>query len=332
MNTWSIDRRSQHGAMLDAMQHAHTQRSAQMLAPPVRLSPAFENPDLIKDLINAGAPYQTITAVHRDPPDQNTPGWFRNFWALGGNVIFPGADAAFNNPNFINAARQSFNAEIIRPLAMMTNFNVPAAASPPHLDLPFFRGAHAREVPSWILAPMGYSGLFQAWAIPVASAITWFYSGKGGDFEYWPDGVDAPPQRVSQPYTNTSVLADNEYMYHRVHETGDPADYLQQGLDSDSLLHQVPDGWEIRLGDNLVRHYRQDQIRVSILWKAFCFRDQYEADRFDDPANNLTPDQVVRTFCEDLHRRGLSSDAPEDPFHDASWRDLILSTYRPEIS
>ena len=136
------------------------QRSASMLAPPIKLNPAFNDPDQIINLIEKGAPYLSITTVHKDPPNDNTPGWFRNFWALGGKVVFDGAEEAFYNPNFIQAAKQSFNAEIIQPLTMMTNLNVPAADSPPHLDLPFFRGAHAREVPSWMLAPMGYSELF----------------------------------------------------------------------------------------------------------------------------------------------------------------------------
>ena len=83
----------------------------------------------------------------------------------------------------MNTARWIFKAEVVRPVAMMTNLNLPMAGLPPHLDLPFFRGAMNREVPSWMLEPMGYSGLFQDWAVPVASAISWFYDGEGGEFE-----------------------------------------------------------------------------------------------------------------------------------------------------
>jgi hypothetical protein len=307
-------------------------RSTDMLAPPIKINPAFDHPELAEALIAKGAPYKTITAVHKDPANNNTPGWFRNFWALGGKVIFDGADEMFHNPNFINAAKQSFQAEIIQPLAMMTNLNVPAADSPPHLDLPFFRGAHAREVPSWMLAPMGYSGLFHEWAIPVASAITWFYEGVGGDFEYWAQGPSAPSQRVQPPYSNTSVLADNEYMYHRVGQMGNPEDYLATGLDSNCLLHLVNDGWEIRLGDELIRHYRRDQIRTSILWKAFCFKNQAAADQYQDAGKNLTPDQIVDIFSADLKARGIPFTEPLDLETDKTWIDTITSTYQPLIS
>ena len=95
-------------------------------------------------------------------------------------------DAAplFENEIFIQAAKERFRAESVRPVAMMTNSNLPMAGLPPHLDLPFFRGAMNREVPAWMLVPMGYSGLFQEWAVPVASAVTWFYESEGGEFEY----------------------------------------------------------------------------------------------------------------------------------------------------
>ena len=128
-----------------------------------------------------------------------------------------------------------------------------------------------REVPGWMLAPMGYSGLFQEWAIPVASAITWFYEGSGGDFEYWPNGLDAPSVTVNPPCSNTSVLADNEYMYHRVGQMGKDEDYLAAGISSEALLHREANGWDIRHDGQSIRYYANDQIRVSILWKAYCF-------------------------------------------------------------
>ncbi len=309
------------------MTSARIQRSSEMLAPPARLDRAFDDPDRIWSLIEQGAPYKTITAVQKNPPNNDTPGWFRNFWALGEKVIFEGAEDAFYNPAFIEAAKQSFRAKVIRPLAMMTNLNVPAPASPPHLDLPFFRGAHQREVPGWILAPMGYSGLFQPWAIPVASAITWFYEGEGGGFEYWPRGLDSPSRIVNPPYSNTSVLADNEYMYHRVGQTGAPEDWLESGLSSESLLHRDDEDWDIRLGDESIRRYPGDQIRISVLWKAFCFPDQYASDQYSDPAHNLTPDKVVDIFCDDLRKRGVRFAEPASLEDDAAWRDIIVRVY-----
>jgi len=304
-------------------------RPAEMLAAPVMLERAFADPDGVRTLIHRGTPYKTIAAVHRDPGRRSSSAWFRNFWALGEKVTFPGAEPYFHNPIFIEAARRAFGARVIRPLAMMTNLNPPAPAAEPHLDLPFFRGAHRREVPSWLLAPMGYSGLFHAWAIPVASAITWFYEGEDGAFEYWPQGLEAPGCVVRAPYTNRAVLADNEYMYHRVGQVGAAEDFLPENtVDYDARLHLVGDGWEIRCGDRLIADYAYAALRLSVLWKAFCFRDEAEATAWRNHHDDLTPQRIVAIFAADLRKRGLPADPPADLATDAAWRRRILETYR----
>lgn len=304
-------------------------RPAVQIAPPVRLERAFDDPDAVRGLIHAGAPYRTIAAVHRQPGDGPCAPWFRNFWALGGKVVFPGAEPFFENPNFIAAARQSFRAEVIRPWTMMTNLNLPAAGAPPHLDLPFFRGLNNREVPGWMLTPMGYSGLFQPWAIPVASAITWFYEGEGGEFEYWPEGLDAASITVGPPYSNTSVVADNEYMYHRVGATGSPADYWPaDSMPRTAVLARDAAGnWEVRNGDAVLARLPYAKVRLSVLWKAFCFETQEMADSYDDRSHDLTPSMVVEIFAEDLAQRGIRFTVPDEPATDPQWREVLFRTY-----
>ncbi len=254
----------------------------------------------------------------------------RNVSHYGGKVIFEGAERFFHNPRFIEAAKQSFQADVIRPVAMMTNLNLPAVGAPAHLDLPFFRGAHNREVPSWILAPMGYSGLFHDWAIPVASAITWFYEGEGGEFEYWPNGLSQPSLTESPPYFNRCVLADNEYMYHRVGPIGPSEiqkDYEEIG--HDALLSLSPDRcWQVTEDGKTRATFDYGQVRISVLWKAFCFKNDQEAASFDDHSHNLTPDRIAEIFCEDLERRGIAHDRPTDFESDSAWKETILSAYR----
>ena len=245
-------------------------------------------------------------------------------------MIFPGAEDVFRNPNFIEAARENFRAEVIQPLAMMTNFNAPAPAAPPHLDLPFFRGAHQREVPLWMLAPMGYSGLFQRWAIPVASVITWFYSGEGGEFEYWPDGLDAPSVKVASLSSNQGVVADNEYMYHRVCQIGRDEQFLPGNeIPYEAMLERTGSGWRITAGETTLGDYESGEIRASVLWKAYCFRDQAEADAFTRGADRLTPALIVEFFQRDLKSRGVRLDDPETLEGQDAWSRTVRETYSP---
>ncbi len=304
-------------------------RPKHLLAPPVKMERAFEDPDGVLNLIKKGSPYKTLSAVHKNKGESRG-GWFRNFWALGGKVIFEGAEPFFYNENFISAARQSFKAEVIRPVAMMTNLNLPAKGAPFHLDLPFFRGCQNREVPSWLLAPMGYSGLFHEWAVPVASAITWFYDGVGGEFEYWPDGLNEPSLTESPPYSNSCVLADNEYMYHRVGAIGEEAaqgTYDDIGYNAQLKLTEA-NRWQVIENDKVTADLSYGDVRISILWKAYCFKDEAMAASYDDHSHDLSPDMVVDIFSNDLKMRGITCSTPSDIFNDEAWKSVIIDAYR----
>jgi len=303
-----------------------------MMAPPIKLEKAFGDPDLVLDLIHKGAPYKTLAAVHKNPNEGLTRAWFRNFWALGGKPIFDGAESLFNNQRFIDAAKQSFQAEVIRPVTMMTNLNLPGPALTQHLDLPFFRGMTNREVPSWMLEPMGYSGLFHEWAIPVASAITWFYDGEGGEFEYWPNGAGAPSSSERPPYSNKCVLADNEYMYHRVGAVGSSQEFWSEAsVPYEATLALSPSrDWDLRGKDNvLLATLPYDKVRLSVLWKAYCFDTQEMADSYDDHLNDLTVDRVVGIFSADLRSRNIAFDEPADLATDLAWKQTLLAAYTP---
>ncbi len=303
-------------------------RPAFQMAPPTVIESAYAAPDEVRALIEKGAPYKSITAVQKEPEGTPAAPWFRNFWALGGKVLFPGAEGVFHNPRFIAAARETFSAEVVLPLAMMTNLNAPAPAAPPHLDLPFFRGAHKREVPLWLLAPMGYSGLFQHWAIPVASVITWFYDGPGGEFEFWPDGLDGPGQVAANLSHNEGVIADNEYMYHRVCQIGAPDQFLPDNqIPFEAMLERIETGWQITAGDAVLGRYPVGGIRASVLWKAYCFRDQAASDAFTSGSDNLTPDRIVDIFQADLRHRGIRVDTPENLDGKDRWSEIIRETY-----
>ena len=307
-------------------------RPAAMMAPPVKLKQAFDEPDRVLDLIQQGAPYKTLAAVHKKPNEGMTEAWFRNFWALGGKTVFKGAESLFYNPRFIAAARQSYQAEVIRPVTMMTNLNLPGPALTQHLDLPFFRGMTNRQVPSWMLEPMGYCGLFHEWAIPVASAITWFYEGEGGEFEYWPDGVAAPSRTERPPYSNQCVLADNEYMYHRVGAVGAPEEFWgERSVPYEATLALSPErNWAVRGGnDEVLATLPYGKVRLSVLWKAYCFKTQQMADAYDDHDNDLTVERVLDIFYADLRRGNISFAEPSDLATDLAWKQTLLSAYPP---
>lgn len=302
-------------------------RETGQLADAIRIEPAYDDPEAVLALIRRSGPYQQVAGAHKTDTLQGDKPFFRAFWATGGSVRLSGAEIIFNNPRFIEASKRSFRSEVVQPSTLLLNVTTPMGAGPPHLDLPFFRGASGW--PFWLLAYMGISGLFHDFAIPIASTISWFYRGEGGDFEYWPEAGNGPSVLERAPLWNAAVVADNEYMYHRIGRVGRPPQYLKPDqIGRDAVIRHAGEGrWEIVDGGDVQATYDERDVRFSLLWKAFVFKTQAAAEIFRDRSHDLTKQSAVAIFAEDLRRRGLKPVAPDEPFTDEAWKAQILSSY-----
>jgi hypothetical protein len=121
---------------------------------------------------------------------------------LGGRPLVDGAEAILHNRSFLEAARAAFGMSAVCPELVVVNINAQAPAGNTHIDNPTFRGATRGDYPLPFLRVMGSSGLFEPWRVVRASALSWFYEGVGGSFDYWPFTEMAPWQRVHrQPIT-----------------------------------------------------------------------------------------------------------------------------------
>ena len=54
----------------------------------------------------------------------------------------------------------------------------------------------------------------------------------------------------------------------------------------------------------MVARYEWDDLRFSVSWKAYCFRDEAERDAWRDHADDLTVATVVDRLVDDLQERG----------------------------
>lgn len=300
-------------------------RQATMIAKPVWVDPAFDDPDAVVSLVRSSAPYPLSARVHkRDDLGKDLP-FYRIFWAHTREIKVKGAEPFFYNERFVEASKRSFGARLIVPSAIMVNLNTPMPGGPPHRDLPYFRGAE--KFPFWMLSLMGNSDLFHDFAVPIASTLTWFYKGVGGDFEYWPDGPDAASKLVQPPLWNVGVVSDNEYMWHRVGEVGPRNEQKKPGdITRDIRLHATDGGWESHDKDR-VQAFTRDQVRISLLWKAYAFNSQTALDEYNNHANDLNHQMVIDIFAADLRERGVAFRRPDDPVADPEWKSLLSDIY-----
>jgi hypothetical protein len=257
---------------------------------------------------------------------------FRGYWVLGEPVV-EGVDWILEYPKLHAAARELHDAKIVRPNEIYAHLVCPEPriAAGPHVDIPNFRGMGRRDYPTWLLVNMRRSGLFDRWHIPVATAVMWFYEGRGGEYEYWANGPEDPPSRTAPPFSNKAVVGENDTMFHQ----GQPPLCDEDGpeLGMTSTLH-TDDGsvWTIMDGDRPVSRHARSDIRFALSWSAQVFTDEDSARAADEHQDDLNLETVVSTFVADLERRGIDVDAPGDPLHDEDWVTAVANAYRIPVS
>jgi len=295
---------------------------------PIRVVPAFDAPDEILMLVRRNGPYPSIASYL--PPSATTgagdgaeagttAAWFRGNWVVAGEARVPGAEAVLANARFADAAARLFGVEYVTPSTVVVNVNAPMPAGAVHVDIPSFRGASRDRYPLQLLQAMGTSGLFEGWRINEAGAVTWFYDGVGGAYDYWPDGLDGPMRSERPPYFNTALVADNDRMYHRIGAVGDEGRHRAMYPASAHIAH-IGGGWAVADGDRLLDSFADADVRISILWKAQI--------PMAEPTEALTTERIVSRFGSDLGRRRIATAA--EPLTE-EWIDLIHRTYYPTV-
>ena len=259
------------------------------VARPIKIDRVFDEPAAIRRLVAANGPYRMMSSYLPQPAvgGQTTAAlpWFRGTWAAAGRPIVEGADLILNHPRLLSAATELSGAAVT-PNTVVVNLNAPMPAGNIHVDLGSFRGADRDRYPLELLQAMGASGLFEAWRIVEVGAVVWFYDGSGGAFDYWPDGLDGPMCSQSPPFSNTALVADNDRIYHRIGWIGDFACSSHHLSPSAEIDHHHAGGWIITDRDQPPVRYRDDDIRISIVWKGQVRRESVEV---DDGPRRLPP-------------------------------------------
>lgn len=249
--------------------------------------------------------------------------YFRETYAYGEDIVAPGIEPYLHHDGFLDAARRLFDRPVVVPAIVYANLLVPGQELAIHTDVPEFRGVSRKSHPQWLIVAMHHSGLFQEYRMPIATAVAWYHDCAGGEFAFYPDGVDAPP--VAHPVRfNTALLMDTDSVFHgvdRVRETSASVEVLKPGM---RLTHAGNRTWSVRDGEREVTHYRWEDLRFSVSWKAYCFESEAERRAWAEHTDDLSVDFVVNRLLDDLRARGIL-DGPRPP--DGALIELIIDSY-----
>ena len=304
------------------------------LATPIRIDDVFDDPGVIRRLVQRNGPYRTMvsylpaSAVRGGQPaaGDGVPAHFRATWAAGGRPLVDGAEDILRNPRLLRAATQLLGTEVI-PNTVAVNVTAPMPAGHIHVDVPSFRGADRDCYPMQLLQAMAASGLFEDWRVAEAGAVWWNYQGPGGAYDYWPDGLDGPMRSEHPPFVNSALVADNNRMYHRIGRIGDPAAAPPVFSAAAQISHHAGGDWTISDTGRAPVRYDDRDIRISILWKA-----QVRPGAESGAAAPLTPGLIAGIISADLTRRGVQAPGRMPSLSDQGWLDMVHSTYYIPVS
>lgn len=308
---------------------------------PIRIDCVFDRPEIVRELIERHSPYLPVQRYFNNQAEFEASSGqgamfiapnFRGDWAYD-EALVEGIEPLLSHEGFREAAAKVFDAQVVRPQQVYCNCTVqlPFPQGAGHTDVPAFRGVDRMEFPISLLQLMGHSQLFERYRVFIATAVAWFYRGKDGGFEYWPDGPDRDSKIHEGDIFNTAVVGDNDFMYHRVRPTGAREDGLLQGMTLDTRLERESgSAWRIVEGNSVLSSFDYAQIRSSISWKAMVFRDREEARVYDEKLDPLDINQVWTTFESDLASRGIDASCPPDPVANEDWMRTLSSAYIQE--
>jgi len=115
--------------------------------------------------------------------------YFREEYAYDGASIAEGIGPFLHHDRLLAGARSVHGRPVIEPSIAYANIMLPGQELAVHTDVPEFRGLNRKRVPQWLLVVMHHSGLFDASRLPIATGISWFSGGVGGELSTWPTGA-----------------------------------------------------------------------------------------------------------------------------------------------
>ena len=251
--------------------------------------------------------------------------YFRETYAYGEEVAAPGIEVLWHSEELIDAARRLHGRPVIESAIVYANVLLPGQELATHTDVGEFRGANRKIVPEWLIVVMHHAGLFERWRMPIATGISYFGGGKGGELAYYPDGADGPVATYS-PTHNTAALLDTDSVFHGVDRVLGDEKGLADIRPGMRLQHDGGTTWTVRDGDRVISTYDEDEIRLSISWKAYCFTDTAERDAWRANTDDLSLDLILDMLCADLVTRGRLEAADQRPA-DAELGRLLINEY-----
>eukprot|EP00163_Fabomonas_tropica_P001901 TRINITY_DN11404_c0_g1_i1.p1 TRINITY_DN11404_c0_g1~~TRINITY_DN11404_c0_g1_i1.p1 ORF type:complete len:432 (+),score=114.06 TRINITY_DN11404_c0_g1_i1:149-1444(+) len=248
---------------------------------------------------------------------------------------YPVAAKLFRDPKFIALAKEVCPADkqYLDPFQFNFIMQIPGQTVALHIDAPYFWGATRFQFPQWLLAAMVFSNLFQDKFVDQVQVVAYLHrwqkdqvKKRAGSFVYWNTQDQKTKHIWPEPLGGSAVDGSKT-----VHAAGIYRPDIQPPImdrSADNVLSYKGDGkWVLTSNGKHLRDYTDDDLRMTIVYRAKCFKDAAEAKRYNNlPAKeNMSLEYIMDTLKADLVKRGRLSKGQEISTIDLSI--LIMDEY-----
>ena len=229
--------------------------------------------------------------------------YFRETYAYDGKGAIEGIEPFLFHEGLIDAARKIFGRPVVKPSIVFANLLVPGQELAIHTDVPEFRGVNRTRNPQWLLVAMHHSGLFENWRMPIATAVSWFGRPVGGEFAFYPNGPDGAPEAIPARH-DTAICIDTDSVFHGVDRVARPDTPPPEARPGSTLRFEGDGRWVLHSEGQEPAGFGWDDLRFSVSWKAYCFRDETEARLWEEHTADIDQTEIVDRLVADLRERG----------------------------
>ena len=222
------------------------------------------------------------------------------FHANLGETEIPAVKQLFNSESYRKQAKvicemqSNEKSPILDPMMLALIIALPGQMVAMHYDLPWFYGADRWDFPGWFLVAMHSSGLFDDIRIPQVQGVAYLHTfnttkdNKRGGFYFFPNGTGGS-YLVHDAVKNSAVVCDGTRMVHGTQTFQKEVTPPPLKKDSKYGIRYIgEEQWEFfeysRVDDTktTIRIYDESDLRITLVWRQRCFRDETELNRFRD--------------------------------------------------
>ncbi len=244
----------------------------------------------------------------------------------------------FFSEEFQTAAKSICPAHLQHLDPFQYNFimQVPGQTVAAHLDATSFWGATREDFPQWLLVAMKFSGLFERQFIDQIQVVGYLHewqktpadsSSLGGEFVYYSNETSVT---TVQPLPLSGIFLDGTKLHHaaKVFRPDVKAPVLNK--DKRCLLKYIgSELWHIACDGEVVQTYQTSELRMSIVYRARCFKDAQEQQKFytQGPDDKMKLNTILETLVQDMVGRGVVTAEGAAALGRLDLAMLIMDTY-----